>query len=267
MRTLIRFPLFCIGFLAAIYAVLCVLLYVQQDKVIFLAVANDPVLAGQWRAQRVEIPTAETVIEGWWAQNVDASNNLTILYFGGNAEDVLYTAESAKRINARRMFVTNYRGYGATPGKPSEPALFLDAVAVYDYAVNQPGVSADKIVVMGRSLGTGVAIYLTTHRPVRSAILITPFDSMTAVGQGHYPYFPVHWLLKHKFNSEALARHGATPALILAAGRDDIIPPAHARRLFDAWMGPKQAQVLDGVGHNDIHLHTRYYESINSFLK
>lgn len=267
MHALIRFLTFIVGFAAAVYAALGALLYVQQDRFIFFDVANDPELAKQWHAERVEIHTAETVIEGWWAQNPDASNNLTILYFGGNAEDVLYTAESAKRIDARRMLFTNYRGYGATPGRPSESALLLDALAVYDYVVQQPDVSAANIVVMGRSLGSGVATHLAAQRPVRSVILITPFDSMAAVGQKHYPYFPVSRLLRHKFKSDEMARGIKTSVLMLAAERDSIIPPAHARKLIDAWAGPKQLQVLDAVGHNDIQLHSRYYDSINSFLQ
>lgn len=251
---------------AGFYALLCALLYAQQDGFIFFRVANDPLLVQRWQSRRVEIP-GEVRIEGWWAEGGDAASSVTLLYFGGNAEDVLYTAETAKALSAKRMLIANYRGYGNTPGEPGERALFQDALAIYDYAVKQPGVSADRIVAMGRSLGSGVATYLAANRKVHAVVLITPYDSMAAVGQGHYPFFPVRRLLKHKFPSDTFAAAIDAPALLLAAEQDTIVPPRHAQALKQAWRGPVQLRVLQGVGHNDIEAHPNYYALINGFLK
>jgi pimeloyl-ACP methyl ester carboxylesterase len=245
---------------------LCILLYAMQDDMIFFRVDNDSELKKQWQAQRVEIAAGDVTVEGWWADNVSATNNVTLLYFGGNAEDVLYTAESAGRFNARRMLVTNYRGYGATPGTPSEQALFQDALAVYDFAVKQPGVSAENIVVVGRSLGSGVASYVAANRQVLGLVLVTPYDSMAAVAQGHYPYFPVRLLLKHPFSTDQIANKIMAPVLIVAGEHDNVIPPVHAQRLFEVWAGPKQIHVLPNVGHNDIQEHAQYYPLIGAFL-
>ena len=249
-----------------IYAVLCAVLYVKQEDFIFFRVANHPSLVRRWQSHRVVIPSADTVIEGWWADNPNSRNNLVILYFGGNAEDVLQTADSFNRFDARRMLVTNYRGYGATAGKPGEQALFADAQAIYDYAVSQSGVSADNIVAMGRSLGSGVATYLAAARPVRGVILVTPYDSLSAVAQAHYPFFPVRWLLRHRFASIEWAKRIRTPVLMLSAEQDNIVPPIHAQHLYDAWLGPKENHMLPSVGHNDIERQARYYPLINSFL-
>jgi fermentation-respiration switch protein FrsA (DUF1100 family) len=267
MRSMVQFLVFSVGFLATVYVAICALLYFQQDNLIFYRVTNDSVLARKWQSSRVEIATPETTIEGWWIDNPAAKNDVTILYFGGNAEDVLYTADSAASIGARRLLVANYRGYGGTPGKPSENALLADALAIYDYALQQPGVSADKIVVMGRSLGSGVATHIAANRPVRSVVLVTPYDSMAAVGQGHYRFLPVRLLLKHKFPSDEWAPKISAPVLIVAAEWDNIVPPAHAKRLFDVWKGPKQIHVLQRVGHNDIERDERYYQLIDSFLQ
>lgn len=190
---------------------------------------------------------------------------MTLVYFGGNAEDVLYTAENAGRFSARRMLVTNYRGYGSTPGRPSEAALCKDALTIYDYAVKQTGISADSVVV-GRSLGSGVAVYVAANRPVRGAVLITPYESMAAVAQAQYPYCPVQYLLKHKFASDQLAGKIMAPALIVAGERDTVIPSIHAQRLFETWAGPKSMRILE-AGHNDIERHDEYYNRLNAFLE
>ncbi|MBC7983392.1 MAG: hypothetical protein H7Y02_06000, partial [Candidatus Obscuribacterales bacterium] len=157
---LITFPLFVIGFVALLYIGACAFLYAVQDSFIFYPVKNDERLLNEWSQRRVEISGPEGIIEGWWAENPSSRTAAVVLYFGGNAEDVLYSASAAEKFAARRFLVTNYRGYGAIAGKPSERALFADALAVYDYAVKQPNVSASNIVVMGRSLGSGVATYI-----------------------------------------------------------------------------------------------------------
>jgi pimeloyl-ACP methyl ester carboxylesterase len=189
-----------------------------------------------------------------------------LIYFGGNAEDVLYTASTAREFDVRRMLVVNYRGYGGTPGKPSQAALYEDALAIYDYVVANE-IAANEIVVMGRSLGSGLAAMLAAERTVRGAILITPYDSLVEVAARHYPMFPVRLLLKHPFDSVQFAQRTTVPALLLAAEHDNIIPPAHAQRLHDVWAGPKRLHILSDVGHNDIERHPEYYDLINSFLK
>ena len=86
------------------------------------------------------------------------------------------------------MLLVNYRGYGHSEGRPSEARLFADAVRLYDWAAGQAGVDARRSVGMGRSLGSGVAIYLATQRTLAGLVLVTPFDSITAVAQRHYPF-------------------------------------------------------------------------------
>jgi uncharacterized protein len=159
------------------FALLCVLLYFGQDSSIFFPRPNDPQLRQRYSAERFEIPTAGARLEGWWIENPHATTAAVVLYFGGNAEDVLYTASAASNIDARAVVVVNYRGYGGSTGEPGQKALYDDGLAIYDYAIKR-GVPPEHIVVMGRSLGSGVASMLAGARPVRAAILITPFDSL-----------------------------------------------------------------------------------------
>jgi pimeloyl-ACP methyl ester carboxylesterase len=258
--------LIILGVTAAAFVGLCLLLYFWQERFIFYPQPNDPQLAEQWKPYRLEIPSGDTSLEGWRAVNPDARTDAVILYFGGNAEDVLYTLAGARQIEAKELLAVNYRGYGATRGKPSQRALFADALAIYDHVVAKEGIDARNIVVMGRSLGSGIAAMLASERSVRAAILITPYDSLVNVAARHYAIFPVRWLLKHPFPSAEFAQRTRVPALMVAAEYDTIVPPSHAQRLHEAWKGESKLHVLNGVGHNDIERHPDYYALINSFL-
>ena len=247
------------------FVLICALLYFGQERSIFFPRPNDPQLRQRYAAERIEIKTADATLEGWWIDNADATTAAVILYFCGNAEDVLYTASEASRINARAVVVVNYPGYGGSTGEPGQKSLYESGLAIYDYAIKR-GVPAEHIVVMGRSLGSGVASMLAGAHPVGAAILITPYDSLAAVAAGHYPFLPVRLLLRHPFPSTDWARQTRAPALLLAAEHDNVVPATHAQKLFEAWAGPKQIHILAQTGHNDIEMHPDYYPLINEFL-
>lgn len=265
MRSFLTFVLTTLAIGAGVYVLLCALLYSRQEASIFYPGPNDRTLREQWSANRIEIPVAGAKLEGWWTDNPGAATPAVILYFGGNAEDVLYTASTARHLEARRLLVVNYRGYGGSTGQPGQKELYEDALAVYDQVIRE-GTDPRHIVVMGRSLGSGVATMLAANRPVAGAILITPFDSLAAVAAGHYAIFPVRLLLRHPFPSDEWARRISRPALIIAASHDFIVPAKHAQRLADAWAGPKEVHVLQGVGHNDVEASAEYYPLLNRFL-
>jgi fermentation-respiration switch protein FrsA (DUF1100 family) len=250
---------------AGVLLALLALAYWRQDAMIFFPRPNDPMLALKQRDKRVEIRSGNARLEGWWIDNPRAHSPAIILYFGGNAEDVLYSATTASLLDARRMLVVNYRGYGGSTGKPGQSALYEDALNIYDFAIRS-GASPEHIILMGRSLGSAAAAMLAAHRQVAGVVLITPFDSLADVGARHYPFLPVRLLLRHPFAAVKWARQARAPALVLAAQRDAIVPPEHARRLYDAWFGAKEFRLLENVGHNDIELHPAYYEAINTFI-
>jgi uncharacterized protein len=265
MRTVLTALLTVLILAGGGFTLVCALLYFGQDSSIFFPRPNDPQLRQRYSAQRFELPAAGATVEGWWIENAEAKTPAVVLYFGGNAEDVLYTANEASKINARAVVVVNYRGYGSSSGEPGQKALYEDGLAIYDYAINR-GVPAEHIVVMGRSLGSAVASMLAGARPVRAAVLITPFDSLAAVAAGHYPFVPVRVLLRHPFPSSDWAKRAHAPALILAAEHDAVVPASHARKLSQAWAGAMEFHVLAQTGHNDIEMHPDYYRLINEFL-
>jgi pimeloyl-ACP methyl ester carboxylesterase len=160
----------------------------------------------------------------------------------------------------------DYRGYGLSEGSPSEKALVADGRALYDRALQLPGVEARRIYAFGRSLGSGVAVPLAAERQLAGLLLATPFDSLAAVAKRYYPFLPVDWMLRHRFDSIALAPKLATPLLCLIAEHDEVIPPVHAERLFESWGGPKRKVVLPGATHNSTDGSPRFWPEIRAFL-
>src|SRR2546430_5548835 len=125
---------------------------------------------------------------------------------------------------------------------------------------------ASKVFLFGRSLGSGVAVQLAAERPLAGVILVAPFDSLVEVAKRHYPYLPVDWMLKHRFDSIGRAPKIGVPLLCLVAAEDRIIPPEHSRRLYAAWGGPKQWIELQGAGHNSTDSAPAFWENIWKFL-
>jgi pimeloyl-ACP methyl ester carboxylesterase len=263
LMTMLTFTAVVIGALILFGAYL----YVQQDRMLFYPRPNDATLREHWRTKRIEIASGDVVLEGWWAEGGAPSSETVIVYFGGNAEDVLGTARIAQRFACKRMLVVNYRGYGGTQGRPGQAALYADALAIHAYAIDAGGARPEDVVVMGRSLGSGLATLLAARSSVRAAILITPYDSILAVASRHYSWFPVERLLRHPFRSDEFAREAKVPGLFLIAANDFVIPPSHGEALAQAWGGEKSVHVLPEVGHNDIETHPEYYGHINRFLQ
>ena len=237
--------------------------YLFQDRLIFHP-QPSPAVQVSGAEQRFIDASDGTRIHTWHVSGVPGAP--LILYFGGNAEDVSWMARQARaRIPGASWLLVDYRGYGASEGKPSERALVSDALAWYDFA--QATFAPKEVVVFGRSLGSGPAVYVASRRPVAGAVLVTPFDSLVAVGKRHYPFLPVGWLLRHRFESVELAPHMASPLLCLAAGRDEVIPLVHSKRLFDAWAGPKRWVELHGAGHNSTDGDPGFWSAIRGFLE
>ena len=188
-----------------------------------------------------------------------------IFYFGGNAEDISLTGlDMTARVNAN-LVMMNYRGYGDSEGKPSQDALLADAVFIYDEVVRSAPHNG-KTVVFGRSLGSGVGIYLASHRKIDAALLVTPFDSVRNVARSHFPWLPVSLLLRHPFDSIRIAPELDIPALFLLAERDEIVPPLHSRALADSWGGRTSVVTIKGARHNTIGSEREFWESIRQLL-
>lgn len=186
-----------------------------------------------------------------------------VLYFGGNAEVVSDNAELFSGIfTDTSVYLLSYRGYGGSSGEPSEQALFEDAIALYDHVAPQH----QHISLAGRSLGSGVAVYLAAHRPVERMALVTPYDSIASVAQTHYPYFPVRLLIKDTFDSVSRASDLSAQVLVILAESDEVIPRAHSETLMAA-LDNAQLWIAEGTGHNSVGNHTEYGVQLQRFIQ
>ncbi|TAK42665.1 MAG: alpha/beta hydrolase [Betaproteobacteria bacterium] len=263
---------------AAVAVGLPLVVYLAQDSLIFyrqpLPEARRAQIARQFPAAQefaLAVPDG-TRLHGWLVRPQEAKAAPLVLYFGGNAEEVSWMLEAVGEpargeTPGAAWLLVNYRGYGASEGAPSEHALVADALALYDHARRLHGVDAERIFAFGRSLGSGVAVALAAARPLRGLVLVSPFDSLTAVAKHYYPYLPVDWLLRHPFDSIGRAPALKTPLLCLIAERDEVIPAVHAERLYAAWGGPKRKVLLGGANHNSSDGSAGFWPSIRAFLE
>lgn len=178
-------------------------------------------------------------LRGWV---VNPGRKRALIYFGGNSEPVQLRREQFARWFPRHtVYLLAYRGFGASEGQPSEDNLVNDALVLFDHArTRHPGLGVD---VIGYSLGSGVAAHVAAKRRVRRLALITPYDTLTDIGQAHYRWLPIRWLARERYDSIANLSQRTGPTLIVRAGRDTVIPAANTQRLIDSL--PRRPHVLE----------------------
>jgi len=146
-----------------------------------------------------------------------------IIYFGGNADDA---TRIVLKLKEYEIVVFNYRGFVKSNGKPSEEAFFSDALKIFDrYAKDR------EVILLGRSLGTGVASYVASKREVKGIILVTPYDSIVSMAKKKYPYFPIDLLLRHKFASVEHILYAKVPVCLIEVENDDVVSKYHFDKL------------------------------------
>ena len=173
-----------------------------------------------------------------------------LIYFGGNAEDVTLNLPSfSAAFPNHAIYLLHYRGYGGSSGSPSEAAFIADALHLFDQVYSQH----QNIVVVGRSIGTGVAVHVASMRSAARLVLVTPFDSLGDVAAWHYPYLPVRWLLRDKFDSGKYAPQVTAPTRIIAAADDEVVPRASTELLRTRFRNELVSYVVvPACGHNTI---------------
>lgn len=227
---------------ALVYLGICALLFMAQRSLIYFP---HPLAPGRTATLSLPVEDGALLVTARPRPGPRA-----LLYFGGNAEDVSFSLPGlAAAFPDHALYLLHYRGYGGSAGKPSEAALFADALALFDRFRSEHR----DIVVVGRSLGSGVAVYLASRRPVARLVLVTPYESLQDLAQRQFPYLPVRWLLLDKFESGKYAARVTAPTLLIAAERDEIIPRASTESLATRFRpGVAALRYVPGAGHNTI---------------
>jgi hypothetical protein len=175
-----------------------------------------------------------------------------VIYFPGNGDFLAGLAGHFRDITSdgTGLVALSYRGYAGSSGRPSEQGLLRDAAAAYDFTTAR--YAADRIVVWGFSLGSGVAVALAAGQPVGKLILEAPYTSIADVAASAFPILPVCWLVRDQFHSDERIARVTAPLLIMHGARDPTIPLRFGERLFALAHQPKQFVRFSQGGHNDL---------------
>jgi pimeloyl-ACP methyl ester carboxylesterase len=189
-----------------------------------------------------------------------------ILGFGGNAWNGQDVAEYLHELYPEADVVTfHYRGYSPSTGSPSAEALIADAPLVYDFAKKR--MKASRIIAVGFSIGTGVALQLAAARPVCGLILVTPFDSLRAVAQAMYPWLPIGPVFAHEIDAGAAVQRVQVPVAVIEAQRDEIVPAERTNALRRQIPNLVFDRTIARAGHNDIYVRSDFHEAMREALE
>lgn len=248
------------GLLLGVLALVLAVFHFGQRKLVYFADATrlDARVDPTFQLQRPDGIT----LRGW-ANRIEQPRAL--IYFGGNAETLQGTRLQLDACCADwAAYLVPYRGYGGSDGAPSSEAILADALALHDeVAKRHPG---QPVALVGRSLGSGVAAWVASRRPVAKLVLVTPFDSLGHVAKAHYPWLPVKWLLRERYDSADWLRGKSLQVMVVRASHDPVIPAANTDALLRALPADTRVVTLQG-DHNVFEEPARYRQALADFLR
>lgn len=254
--------------LVAGYACILLLLMAFEGNIIYPAPRGGSRLASAVNAEDVSFESADgTKLHGWYFEKPDAA--ATMVFFHGNAESVEtsgpWIGELAKSLDCS-VFIFDYRGYGKSQGRPNEKGVVADGVAAIDWLTERTGLPSDELVYFGRSLGGGVAIQVAKQKPPKAFVLVSTFSSIVDVASKQFPWLPVRWVMKNRYESEQAIAEMDIPILQIHGDQDRTIPAELGKRLNSASPSRNKTFVLAlGKGHNDLRLNS-FRNDIAKFL-
>ncbi len=246
------------------------LLVVWREPAMIYYPSRQHALPAPPRAQDVWLTAADGARIHAWFVPAESNASLTVLFCHGNAGNIADRLDKIEIFNGlgADVFIFDYRGYGRSEGRPNEKGTYRDAEAAYDYLTKTMNRDPRAIIAYGESLGSAVAVDLAAKRPVGGVIIEEPFTSVADVGRGMFPFLPVRWLVRNKYDTLSKIGRIHAPLLILHSRDDEYFPIRHAERLLAAAAEPKRLVELRG-GHNDAFLVSAetYRSALRDFLK
>jgi uncharacterized protein len=232
-----------------------------------------PVSWGNWNPTGLEhedvwFESADgTKLHGWFVPHANPVR--AILYCHGNGEHVAMNADLAAHLRDRlqaSVFLFDYRGYGRSDGSPHEAGCVADGSAAQRWLAERMGIGPGEVVLMGRSLGGGVAVALAAKNGAKALVLENTFPRMTDAAASHYPWLPVRWVMDNRYDSLSLIRRYTGPVLQSHGGSDKVVPVNLGRQLYEAASCKTKRWIeLPNMGHNDAWPKS-YYDDLAEFL-
>lgn len=257
---------------AAAYGIVVLFTWLTQDRLVYFphigGVAKSTPAQVKLPFEDVRITTTDgETLAAWWVPAEPMRGAVLLLH--GNAGSIAERIDYLPHFHAMgyAVLLPDYRGYGASTGKPSEQGTYLDAQAAWRWLTGERGIKPGAIVVAGESLGGAVAAELAARVQPGSLILISTFTSVQDLGSEIYPWLPVRLISRYRYDTLAHLRNFRGPVLIAHSRDDEIVPFAHAERLFAAASGDKALLEMRG-GHNNGFLFSQpsWVRTVSDFL-
>ena len=234
-----------------IYLILLTLIYINQRKLLYLPSENnylDDPINFTYNEFFIEVDK-DVKIKSWLIEK-DLKKYKTILFLHGNAGNLFNRSYKLNRLNELNLnvLIISWRSFSGNLGKPNETNLYGDAKKAVKW-LNERGVETKNIILYGESLGTGVAVEIGQTNKFNSIILESPYTSMIKAAKIYYPYLPVKFLLKDKYDSEKKIKNIKTPILIMHGKKDNIVPFHMGKKLFETANEPKKFLQIEEDDH------------------
>jgi dipeptidyl aminopeptidase/acylaminoacyl peptidase len=253
------------GFASVLWLGLTAAVAANQRRLVFnptvVPEVNSPRSSGHRTRPIVLRAKDGTRLCGWLMTPRTPGPHPAVLYFGGRSEEVSWVVRDAGSLFPNMtVLALNYRGYGNSHGMPDETLLVEDGCTLFDWLAALGQVDGRRIAVVGRSLGSGVAVQVAKERPAHSVVLITPYDSILAIAKKKFRAMPIEYMLRHRFESIKHAPSLKVPTYVLRAEVDDVVPHSHTDQLCE-----KLANlILDDVVPASDHMNIPYLEATQS---
>lgn len=234
--------------LALIYLSLCGYMYFYQDQLMYFpksTLTRTPQDGGLVFKDITLITEDQNRIHAWYIPAPDAK--WTALFLHGNAGNMSDRIETLQIFHGLKLniLMIDYRGYGKSTGQPSEQGTYQDGEAAWKYLTETRKLLPTQIILIGRSLGSGIATELAVRHPPRALVLESAFTSMPAIAQDVYPIVPAHWIVKHKYDNANKLHAVRCPILLIHSKDDEFISVKHSRKLFQIETPYAQKQLVE----------------------
>ena len=226
--------------------------------------------------KEIKIKNDEVNLSGWfWNIGNKEGKNPLVIFFGGNAQNssnTLYNYYQSKTMKDvfgnYNLLLIDYPGYGMSKGKPSDDSMFIASKYIFEYATKMNEVDIDNIVIMGYSIGTGVASYCASENDASGLILVAPYDKALSLYNDAIDSFhgSVASLAKYSFDSSTYAENVTEPTLIFTSKKDEVINYKHSLDLAGHFSKLDDVVILDDVNHNGYFSQTEVLNTITNFL-